>query len=157
MVKLINAKCPNCGAILELPSNIDRALCIHCGGKVIVARDTHYHTHEAQKAAIACPECSGKGYFICNQCKGGGRCTAYTYEYRNQRPYMVYCQGGWCPKCKGRGEDDALIFSSRCNFCHGARVCPYCRGTNRCITCGGTGRIVCRACEGSGFKVYRGG
>ena len=57
MAKLINAKCPNCGAILELPENLDRAFCMHCGGKVIIAKDEVHH-HEA-KPAIACPACGG--------------------------------------------------------------------------------------------------
>ena len=60
MAKLINAKCPNCGAILELPENLDRAFCMHCGGKVIIAKDVH-----VGGTAIACPDCEGKGSFPC--------------------------------------------------------------------------------------------
>jgi hypothetical protein len=44
MAELINAKCPNCGAILEFPANLDRAICMHCGGKVIIAKD-EIHIH----------------------------------------------------------------------------------------------------------------
>ena len=63
MVEIINAKCPNCGAILELPEKLDRAFCIHCGGKVIIAQDSIV-VHQGQ-TAIACPECNGRGYNEC--------------------------------------------------------------------------------------------
>lgn len=152
-----HAKCPNCGAVLELPEYLDRAFCNHCGGKVIIGKDeTHYHTHQAQKTAIACPECSGKGYFICHQCNGGMRCTAYYTVVRDGRQYFEYCYAGWCPRCKGKGEIIDFLFKTTCTFCNGSKVCPYCRGTNKCATCRGTGSIACRACKGSGFKVYRG-
>ena len=158
MAKLINAKCPNCGAILELPNNLDRAFCTHCGGKVIIARDeTHYHTYQAQKTAIACPECGGKGYFICTKCKGQGGCTYYSYSLYQGRYVNKYCQAGWCPKCNGKGTSDALIFKNTCKMCQGNKICPECRGTHKCIKCNGTGRITCTSCNGSGFKVYRGG
>ena len=153
MAKLINAKCPNCGAILELPNNLDRAFCVHCGGKVIIARDeTHYHTHKAQKTAIACPECSGKGYFICRTCNGAGRCIGYSYKMIDGKPHYNYCQNGWCPKCKGEGTQSFIL---TCQHCKGNKVCPTCGGTGRCNYCHGTGRITCTACNGSGFKVYR--
>jgi endogenous inhibitor of DNA gyrase (YacG/DUF329 family) len=35
MANLINAKCPNCGAILELPEELDRAFCMYYNGKLI--------------------------------------------------------------------------------------------------------------------------
>lgn len=50
MAKLINAKCPNCGAVLELPETLERAFCMHCGGKVIISRS---------EGAIPCPKCNG--------------------------------------------------------------------------------------------------
>lgn len=46
--RLINAKCPNCGAMLELPEKLDRAFCQFCGGNVIIAKDEiHYHAEDA--------------------------------------------------------------------------------------------------------------
>lgn len=150
MAELINAKCPNCGAVLELPSNLDRAFCIHCGGKVIIAKDeVHYHT---QKTAIACPECNGKGYFTCRTCNGSGRCLAFHTVYISNNPTPRYCLNGWCPKCKGEGKQGLF---SKCSFCSGLKICPTCGGSGRCYTCKGAGRITCWACEGSGFKVYR--
>jgi DnaJ-class molecular chaperone len=153
MVKLINTKCPTCGAVLELPDNIDSAFCIHCGEKVIMGRGGTLY--KAQKAATACPECSGKGHFICHTCRGGMRCLAYYPTTRGGMQVVDYCYNGWCPKCKGRGQTIETLLKETCNYCHGARVCPYCRGTNKCSTCGGTGTVACRACQGSGFKVYR--
>jgi hypothetical protein len=151
MAELINAKCPNCGAVLELPADIDRAFCIHCGGKVIIAKDeVHYHT---QKTAIACPECHGKGYFTCRTCNGSGRCTGRYTKQVDGRPHTTWCQNGWCPKCRGKGNE---LFILKCSLCKGSKVCPTCRGNGKCNTCRGTGKITCWACKGSGFKVYRG-
>jgi DnaJ-class molecular chaperone len=157
MANLINAKCPNCGAVLELPANLDRAFCIHCGGKVIIARDeTHYHKHEAQKTAIACPECQGKGYFVCTSCRGHGGCLGSYTSYTGNRPVTVGCQMGWCPKCKGQGKISKILYTIPCDYCQGSRFCPTCRGAGRCISCNGTGKITCQPCNGTGFKVYRG-
>lgn len=154
MANLINAKCPNCGAVLELPDNLDRAFCFHCGGKVIIGKDeTHYHTYQAQKTAIACPECRGKGYFICNTCKGSGRCIGFYNKTVDNRPYYSYCKDGKCPRCQGGGKQ-SIFFT--CSHCKGTGRCPTCNGFGRCVTCRGGGRIMCPACKGSGFKVYRG-
>jgi DnaJ-class molecular chaperone len=151
MANLINAKCPNCGANLQLPQNLDRAFCVHCGGSVIIGRDeTHYHTHQAQKTAIPCPDCKGRGFFICNVCNGKMSCSA---SYVNSENVIQYCYYGKCPKCKGGGKESFIL---TCSFCKGQGVCPYCHGTHRCITCGGRGNITCKLCGGSGFKVYRG-
>jgi len=47
MIKLIPAKCPNCGADLQFPEGMEIGHCIHCGGKVIIDKNepapTHYH------------------------------------------------------------------------------------------------------------------
>lgn len=44
MVKLVPAVCPQCGATLTLPDNLDRAFCTYCGRKIIISKDeTHYH------------------------------------------------------------------------------------------------------------------
>jgi DnaJ-class molecular chaperone len=156
MANLINAECPNCGAVLELPEDLDRAHCIHCGSAVIIGKDeTHYHSYN-QKTAIACPECHGKGYFICGLCRGMGSCTAHEKYYVNGVYHKDFCYYGWCPVCKGKGTNNALILKSTCTFCKGAKVCPYCKGTHKCNICRGSGKIICNACKGSGFKVYRG-
>jgi DnaJ-class molecular chaperone len=154
MAELINAKCPNCGAVLELPANLDRAFCIHCGGSVIIAKDeVHYHT---QKTAIACPECKAKGYFICSTCQGNGYCKGVYVHYSLNKPITTPCQKGWCPKCKGKGSISKILYKIPCDHCNGSKICPTCRGIGRCYTCKGAGKVTCLACNGSGFKVYRG-
>lgn len=45
MVKLVPAVCPQCGAELELPENLDRAFCTYCGRKIIISKEEkHYHS-----------------------------------------------------------------------------------------------------------------
>lgn len=157
IANLINAKCPNCGAILELPANLDRAFCVHCGGSVIIAKDeVHYHEHHGGKTAIACPECQAKGYFICRTCQGNGRCRGYFIKYAAAGPETTPCQNGWCPKCKGQGQISKVVYKIKCDWCKGSKVCPTCRGKAKCLMCNGTGKVTCRACNGTGFKVYKG-
>jgi DNA-directed RNA polymerase subunit RPC12/RpoP len=157
MAKLIDAKCPNCGADLELPADLDRAFCVHCGGKVIIAKDeTHYHNYGASGTAIACPECRAKGYFICMTCRGNGACRGSYTNYIGTSPVTTPCQNGWCPKCKGKGFVKKIFYKVPCDYCNNTKVCPGCRGAGKCLTCKGTGRITCSTCKGTGFKVYRG-
>ena len=181
MAEIINAKCPNCGAILELPKKLDRAFCIHCGGKVIIARDeVHYH-----KAAIACPECEGKGYKPCHgemeeveppfrrnrffkeyyykfPCDGTEKCVVkhtHTKE-KDGTPFFslgillspIFCRNGKCNGCNGKG----MYWGSKCDLCKGTKICFVCEGTGKCTYCNGTGKMKCKECNGTGFKVYQG-
>jgi DNA-directed RNA polymerase subunit RPC12/RpoP len=171
MAKLINAKCPNCGATLELPETLDRAFCMHCGGKVIIAKD-EIHQH---KSAIACPECRGVGYHPCTNCDGNGICNWFL-NYRGLREKMNYhgnagslalhklaakCNNGRCSRCNGIGKIPRMkrtqFFDKggRCPACGSTGKCPQCKGTGKC-SCKGSGKIKCEPCDGTGFKVYEG-
>jgi len=176
MAQLINAKCPNCGAILELPDKLDRAFCMHCGGKVIIAQDRYII--ESSKPAIACPECGGRGYIKCDKtnfdpivvceytsvgiimkiaatpCNGTGDCT---FVFLNSTaspdtPFPHNKARGKCWYCKGTGR---RLFG-KCSICKGTGKCPVCNGTYKCYFCKGKGKVKCEACDGSGFKVYEG-
>ena len=70
-----------------------------------------------------CPECKGKGTWICVVCKGG-------------TPK--------CISCKGTGNDPQTF--STCQTCGGkgtAQVCYNCKGTwkKACPKCGGSGTV----------------
>lgn len=40
MIKLINAQCPKCGAIMEVPEKLYTVSCIRCGSKTIVPKNS---------------------------------------------------------------------------------------------------------------------
>ncbi len=168
--RLINAKCPNCGAMLELPEKLDRAFCQFCGGNVIIARDEIHH-HYGAKAAIACPDCEGIGFHICSICGGSGGCSAksptplsesqmqakiYTEEASGitTRGYD-FCYGGECASCLGKGTKGFGLI--KCPICKGTGKCKICKGENKCECCHGKPKFKCEACNGTGFKVYEGG
>ncbi len=166
MAKLINAKCPNCGAILELPENLDRAFCMHCGGKVIIAKDIHYH---GGKTAIACPECQGLGYVGCHgeqkevqppfELTGKEFHTKFIYHF-----YHMPCHGYKTGKCTVRMFAESVKYRKRSTldptnpvFCENG-VCARCKGTGKtpwgltCYICKGT--KICFVCKGNGICSY---
>lgn len=160
MTKLIPAKCPSCGANLEFPEDMEVGHCMHCGGKVIIDREVHVHG----QTAIACPDCDGKGYFICKgkkeflrrinmvninrvSCEGTGKCTLNVSDVSDP------CLNGKCIFCKGTGK----IGFFKCNHCKGTGKCLSCLGTGKCSFCNGAGKssLKCDACDGTGFKIYK--
>lgn len=161
MTKLIPAKCPSCGAELEFPENMETGHCMHCGGKVIIDKEVHVHG----QTAIACPDCNGRGYFVCKgkkefirrvgalnlnrvSCEGTGKCTSDA-----SGDSKTVCIDGKCLWCKGTGKFLLL----KCNFCKGTGICPTCQGTGKCKICNGTGKAKkCDTCKGTGFKIYSG-
>ncbi len=181
MAELINAKCPNCGAVLEFPADVDRAFCKHCGGKVIIARDEIHH-HYGSSVAIACPECEGRGNWECVEgpkakalikenkkntrfeaipCDHKGNCIV-KYSINDgiinenwARSVYNVCKNGTCGFCEGTGKS-GNIFKKTCFYCKGTGKCIFCKGTGKCSFCNGTGKIKCEACDGSGFKVFEG-
>jgi DNA-directed RNA polymerase subunit RPC12/RpoP len=155
MTKLISAKCPNCGAILELPEKLDRAFCMHCGGKVIIGEHIYQKSKIIHGFTIVCPECWGKGYVPCNRCygSGSGRYTGCGKEHKYKKgvlklDYSSKCTNGLCPVCQGKGK--TVWLEEKCDYCHGSKFCNYCGG--RCIDCNGSGKIQCFVCKGSGFR-----
>jgi DNA-directed RNA polymerase subunit RPC12/RpoP len=153
MADVINIKCPNCGGVMELLPNAEKATCINCGKKVaIVSPQTQYPSYK-EETKIPCPHCSGKGQFFCNYCNGSGRCYYYLNKvHADHRVYAHYCMGGMCPVCKGTGSEVVLI---KCSLCHGSGKCPSCLGSARCRYCGGNGIAKCTSCSGTGYTVYR--
>lgn len=168
MTKLINAKCPNCGAVLELPERLDRAFCMHCGGRVIIAKDVvHYHVEG--KAAIACPECHGRGHIECTDDYWKDHIETMPVEpvesiSDTTRLILLPCGGSG--ECNNHQQDE-VFFNWRDTF-DGKSVCDNgkcftcgARGEDgaifklKCRTCGGTGE--CRFCKGSGECIYCGG
>jgi DNA-directed RNA polymerase subunit RPC12/RpoP len=58
MVKLVPAVCPQCGAELEVPENLDKAHCVYCGTKIFIEKkadkQVHYHVSHA---VFTCEDC----------------------------------------------------------------------------------------------------
>lgn len=166
MAKLIDVKCPICGAELELPAYLDRVFCTHCGGELIVAKDDHYPNET--NSTNTCPLCRGKGITAClgienikvagwfrsydlfaESCSGVGKCLVYCYPPKADN-ISNYCRDGKCAWCKGTGR----IFFTKCRFCEGTGNCRFCYGSGKCKFCNGKGVIRCRACDGTGIKPY---
>ena len=157
MTKLIPAKCPSCGAELEFPEGMEVGHCMHCGGKVIIDKEVHVHG----QTAIACPECGGKGYFLCSgkkritashyiikSCEGTGKCNV---KFNQNDKLRRFCNSGVCDACNGKGK----IYGFACGICDGHKICPACNGSGVCTFCSGKGKIECKACKGTGFKIYK--
>ena len=74
MVKLIPAKCPSCGANLQMPDTLEVGYCNHCGGKVIIDKEKVLVHHTGSVSSIPlCPNCGntlteGNRLFSCELC-----------------------------------------------------------------------------------------
>ncbi|MBI5001665.1 MAG: hypothetical protein HZB92_09145 [Euryarchaeota archaeon] len=62
-LNLVPAVCPKCGADLEFPEGLPIGHCMYCGSKIILIDSDN----QSSKPVIACPECKGKGYFLCEE------------------------------------------------------------------------------------------
>lgn len=51
-VKLISVKCPECGAILSIEENRDKAFCTYCGAKVLIHNENEYIYRHIDEAGI---------------------------------------------------------------------------------------------------------
>jgi hypothetical protein len=155
-IKLVAAKCPSCGAGLQIPGDLDKAHCMYCGSQVIVRK--------SYSGSLECKVCDGFGRIdVCRACNGSGECTWYTsstaHGQNDITAYMAYgteshCADGYCSACKGHGSGSAF---SSCPFCGGTGKCPRCLGTMKCSACRGIGVIpgpsgsqVCPGCAGKG-------
>jgi len=155
-VKLVPAKCPSCGAGLQIPEGQDKMHCIYCGSQVFV-RKSHPGGQE-------CKVCDGFGRIdICRACNGTGKCTWYmsssAHGNNDFTSMMAYgsqsqCVKGYCSACGGKGQGGSM---SACPFCGGTGKCPRCLGTAKCSACRGigvipgpSGSLVCPGCGGEG-------
>jgi hypothetical protein len=144
----IKIKCPNCGALTELPPHLDTGFCVHCGKMVKISKgEPSTREEDLQNPSISCSACSGYGYFYCSTCRSSGACSGVVTRHADGNYYTHSCRMGACPMCEGSGSD-MLVFN--CSHCRGTGKCPTCRGYGRCIQCGGQGRLVCQVCNGSG-------
>ena len=74
MVNLIPAKCPSCGANLQLPEGRDFGYCTHCGGKVLIEKNEMQVHHTGSVSSLPlCNNCGntlteGNRQFNCELC-----------------------------------------------------------------------------------------
>ena len=174
MVKLIPAKCPNCGAELQMPDNLDIGFCTHCGGKVIIDKDRMQVHHTGSVSSLPlCPNCSntltdGNRLFTCEIC---GKQECFFCSQLRSREKIQYQQVADC----GRIVNNADI--NLCKECKRKRLisCNACdpldyygrhsgRPNGRCSYCLGTGEIkgtwkkaTCTQCNGTGICMVCGG
>ncbi len=165
MTRFIEARCPSCGADLEISAGLDTACCTHCGGSFIIAGDEVSIKESTDKKK--CPLCAGKGITRCmgienitvtrrfrsydlyvEACSGDGKCLVYCSPSKIKE-ITNYCRGGKCAWCRGTGR---LLFGT-CSFCEGTGSCRFCHGTGVCTFCNGKGVVRCRRCDGRGTKV----
>ena len=60
---LVNAKCTNCGANLQVDNTKDAAICQHCGSAYIVEKAINNYRNERRDFELSRIESSGEGYF----------------------------------------------------------------------------------------------
>lgn len=166
MVKLMEAECPNCGAMLKVPKILDMDFsvkCEFCGKNVIITKDDGYD--EETESKVVCPLCKGEGHVRCRGienftvsgffrsyelfvegCAGDGKCMVYCSPPKLS-DISNYCRDGKCAWCKGTGR-----YFGECKFCGGTGNCRFCYGTGRCKFCNGRGVVECKLCRGTGLK-----
>ncbi len=161
-LKIINTKCPNCGAELEFSTESDRTSCDHCGGKFVITDGEA----KVMEASAVCIVCKGTGFSKCmgmdnvevigrvrkyelfvEGCMGDGKCQVSCYPPKNET-ISNYCINGKCAWCNGTGK----YLRGECLFCKGTGNCRFCNGTGICKFCNGEGVTRCRECGGTGSK-----
>ena len=176
MAELTPAICPRCGADLQLPKNIKKALCMYCGGEIIIElKKPDIHQHFTQVAGGFCPKCQNVtdkdnrlvvcqvcGEQFCQICKDSIRKrNVYWLKVDSNRPICEDCYNELplkCDVCEGSGKCTYSVS----NYSHGNQIyqkyshcpngkCPGCNGGGggfifKCETCGGSG--ICPHCNG---------
>ena len=160
-IRLVAAKCPSCGAAIEVPGNLETAHCVYCGAKILIARGS---------AKVPCKTCDGHGRVdVCKACNGTGKCSWYTHwpsSGNNSLPLgsssRSECHDGVCSACGGKGQVSGLGVFGTCVYCGGTGRCPKCDGTGKCTQCRGAGFLSgpnasgrCGACGGTGLMDVR--
>ena len=113
--------CVNCGALLEDYHEIQPDSFV--GNEIDITSD--------ENSSKICHFCKGKGFIICEDCKGRGNC------------YM--CLGsGLCVWCSDRAS---------CDYCQDSKICMICKGAGRCKTCEGKKTTECSHCGGTGSEM----
>lgn len=157
-IRLVAAKCPSCGATLEVPGNLNTAHCVYCGAKVIVSRSS---------GKVVCRICGGHGKVdVCKACGGTGKCswTMHWSALGRESGLSIgsagssECRDGVCSACGGKGQMPGLGALGICGYCGGTGRCPKCEGTGKCTQCRGSGFLTgpnsgsrCGACDGTGL------
>lgn len=155
-IKFVAAKCPSCGAGLQVPDNLDKVHCLYCGSQVLIRKACH--------GKLECKVCDGFGRIdVCRACGGSGDCRWRVSSPPGQSDFGIYiaygseshCDHGRCSACRGRGSAGLL---GSCPFCGGTGKCPWCLGNSRCSGCDGlgvlrgpSGLLICPGCGGKGY------
>jgi len=164
-VKLIPAKCPSCGANIELPDHLKSGYCTHCGGKVLIDEDrVEVHHTGAVSSLPLCPNCGntlteGNRLFSCELC---GKKACYVCSKLSERENTHFTTA----RAWGRQIHNADL--ALCRECAKQRLvtCTGCDGilnqrymgqpTGKCSMCQGRGTTgilftrTCSQCHGTG-------
>ena len=114
VVNIKTAKCPKCGANLELPQGKETGFCMYCGTKVIMEKERMEVIHKGSVSSLPlCPNCGnvlteGNRIFTCEKC---GKRACYICSKLSSREQQ-YVNGalGW-----GRRVSDLDL--SLCRSC----------------------------------------
>ena len=176
MVNLIPARCPSCGADIQFPDTLEIGYCSHCGGKVLIEKNSMqvHHTGSVSNVPI-CPNCDntiteGNRLFKCEIC---GKQECYICGRLNSREHILFQNAANMGRIVNNGGSNLCKACKRqravtCLACdplgpHGRVTgspncgCQYCNGTgtigkimkSTCSYCNGSGR--CATCHGTGW------
>lgn len=149
--------------------------CIYCKGSGHIPCSTCNGT-KVIKAKADCPDCKGRGGFVCSQgCDGTGyiacpypactqgsitkQCTSFEHgKTPKGEKQCEDCKGTGvvtvpCPRCKGKGD----VCHTSCS-CTGEMICKKCHGKKylfanvACQNCSASGNIKCSHCDGTGMN-----
>lgn len=166
MVKLIPAKCPNCGANLQMPDTLDVGYCTHCGGKVIIDKEKVMVHHTGSVSSVPlCPSCEntlteGNRKFNCELCSKvechfcSQLSPREAQHFLNAQAWGRMIHNNDLALCRNCGKQK---FASciGCDYQVNGRYTG--RPSGRCLKCQGNGKTgliftqVCTQCGGSGI------
>ena len=179
MTKLIAAKCPSCGADLEFPEHMEMGHCMHCGGKVIIAKpklDVYHHGNiggtptcpncgnilSDKNILSKCEVCGVQWCSICGKERNDEIIRAddnIKYAKRNNREIFNWQNKRRCTACEEKHLKTVEISCLSCApsyYSVGLDNIGHQKPTGKCLSCDGngyTGKIIklkCIPCGGSG-------